>query len=175
MDEVRDDESFWDSRSAAMGVQDETGSNPPPVVRRQDHFTLLRSVSSKWTGSAVGGAQSAGVGRDHPPTTNDLTSLHTPGEVGMQQERANPPGNTPGNLSLILGIVSFAITFVPVVGELVAVAVALAAITLGLIGFGRSEKGLADNLGQSIAGIFLGALVILIALIFLAATMTHGP
>ncbi|MFD0558411.1 hypothetical protein FB566_3712 [Stackebrandtia endophytica] len=93
----------------------------------------------------------------------------------MQQEPANPPGNTPGNLSLILGIVSFAITFVPVVGELVAVAVALSAITLGLIGFGRSEKGLADNLGQSIAGIFLGAVVILIALIFLAATMTHRP
>jgi|GEM_PF-3096694 len=83
------------------------------------------------------------------------------------------PGNTPGNLSLILGIVAFAITFIPIIGELVAVAVALSAITLGLIGFGRSEKGLANNLGQSIAGIFLGAIVILIALIFLAATMTR--
>jgi hypothetical protein len=85
-----------------------------------------------------------------------------------RREPADP--NTPGELSLPLGIVALLCSFVPVLGEFLATPTGLAAIVLGVVGVLRNERGSATNYGQSLAGATLGILALLIVLFMTAVT-----
>ncbi|NJP65312.1 hypothetical protein [Streptomyces spiramenti] len=86
------------------------------------------------------------------------------------QETADPPGqrNRPGELSLSLGLVALVFSFVPTLGELIAVPTGLAALVLGVVGARRCERGEAANLGWSLAGAALGVIALLIVVLVIA-------
>jgi len=58
---------------------------------------------------------------------------------------AAPPRNGAGELSLVLGVVALAFSFLPIVGEFVAAPASVIAIVSGCIGISRVERGLATN------------------------------
>ncbi len=85
---------------------------------------------------------------------------------------APPPRNGAGRAALILGLVALVFTFVPIIGDFIAIPAAICAIVAGLIGFDRADRGLATNRRDALIGASLGALTLLITLFILAAV--HG-
>ncbi|OEU90754.1 hypothetical protein DB35_02745 [Streptomyces abyssalis] len=61
-------------------------------------------------------------------------------------------------------------SFVPVIGDAVAVVTGPLALVLGATGIRRSEKGVATNFGPSLTGATLGALAILVVALMFAVT-----
>lgn len=78
--------------------------------------------------------------------------------------------NAPGEISLPLGIVALVCSALPVIGEFLAVPLGAAALVLGVIGMVRSERGRADNYGQSLAGTTLGLVAVLIVVLVASVT-----
>ena len=80
--------------------------------------------------------------------------------------------NGMGNAALCLGLVAIAFTFVPIVGDFIALPAAVCAVIAGVIGSGRVDRGLATNRGAAVVGGFLGVLALLLALVVFA--VVHG-
>lgn len=74
---------------------------------------------------------------------------------------AGPKRNGFGTAALVLGILAL-VTCWTLVGGVV---LGIAAIVLGVLGRGRAKRGEADNGGSAIAGIVLGALGLVLALV----------
>ncbi|NVN49042.1 hypothetical protein [Mycolicibacterium hippocampi] len=91
-----------------------------------------------------------------------------------------PPLETPtpamrngvGTAALILGVISITFTFVPIVGDFVALPAAVCAIIAGVVGSGRVDRRQATNRGAALAGGALGVLTLLLALVIFA--VVHG-
>jgi hypothetical protein len=66
--------------------------------------------------------------------------------------------------ALVVGLVALVAT-ITVVGGIV---LGLAAIVLGVLGRGRAKRGEADNGGMAIAGLVLGAVALVLSLVFVA-------
>jgi hypothetical protein len=92
------------------------------------------------------------------------------GRVSRKAHREPASPNTPGDLSLPLGILALLCSFVPVLGEFLATPTGLAAIVLGVVGVLRNERGRATNYGQSLIGATLGIMALLIVLLMTAVT-----
>lgn len=82
------------------------------------------------------------------------------------------PRNGAGSAALVLGVVAIAFTFIPIVGDFIAIPAAIGAVIMGLIGFDRADQGSATNRRDAIVGISLGVVALLIALIVFAATQS---
>ncbi|NHI16299.1 hypothetical protein [Microbacterium excoecariae] len=80
--------------------------------------------------------------------------------------------NGPGLASLALGFVAVLFAVVPVIGELVALAPAVAAVVLGIAGVRRHEQGRASGAWSAVGGAILGAGAL--AIIGLMAVALHG-
>lgn len=72
---------------------------------------------------------------------------------------------------MVVGIVAVVCAFVPVVGELVAVPAAVAAIVLGSVELWRVDRGTSEDLGAGVVGVSLGLLALMVvALVFVATS-----
>ncbi|SDU73498.1 hypothetical protein [Jiangella alkaliphila] len=76
-----------------------------------------------------------------------------------------------GGPALFTGVLALVFAFVPIVGEFVALPAAVVAITLGLIGWDRAERGLTDDGARALTGGVLGLLAGLIVFFVFLATM----
>lgn len=79
---------------------------------------------------------------------------------------APAPRNGIGLAALIVGIVSLLAGIIPFVGF-----IGIAAVVLGIIGLSRVRKRIATNRGMALAGVILGALAIIAAILWVIATV----
>ena len=82
------------------------------------------------------------------------------------------PRNGAGHAALGLGVAAIAFTFVPIVGEFIAIPAAIAAVVTSFIGFDRVDQGRATNRGDAVVGGGLGVFALLTMLVMFAAV--HG-
>ncbi len=83
---------------------------------------------------------------------------------------AAPPRNGAGELSLVMGIVAFVFSFLPIVGEFIAAPAAVVAVIAGSVAIIRTERGQATNPAHAWCGIGLGVAGGAITLLVFAAT-----
>jgi Domain of unknown function (DUF4190) len=91
-----------------------------------------------------------------------------PPPYGGYLPQAAAPKNGLGIASLVLavvGLLSVATVFAPI-------ALGIAAVVFGFIGYARAKRGIADNGGVAIAGIVLGGLAVVVGLAFIAIWTT---
>lgn len=84
--------------------------------------------------------------------------------------RPGDPDDPIGERALAAGIAAFVASFVPVIGDFVAVPAALVAFVLGVIGIRRFEAGRAARVAAAVSGTILGAVTSLMIVVVLAAT-----
>ena len=82
------------------------------------------------------------------------------------------PRNGWGTAALVLAVVALVIGLVPVVGDVVALPVAVAAMGCGARGLLLTEDGLATNPGMAWVGILVGLVVGLLSLLTLVSAFT---
>lgn len=90
---------------------------------------------------------------------------------------AGPPADGPavrprhalGDLALAAGVGALGVTVLPVIGEVLAVPVGILALTLGLVGLGRWERGLEHGPVRAAAGALLGAAALVVVLVVVLA------
>ncbi|MGV8965558.1 MAG: hypothetical protein ACOH2F_04705 [Cellulomonas sp.] len=75
-----------------------------------------------------------------------------------------------GERALAAGIAAFVASFIPGVGDFVAVPAAIIAIVLGLVGIQRFETGRAARVAAAACGTILGAAASLMFVVVLVAT-----
>jgi hypothetical protein len=94
-------------------------------------------------------------------------------EAGMpaREWRYERPRNGWGTTALVLAVVSLMIGFVPIIGDVVALAVSVAAMGCGARGLFLAEDGLATNPGTAWAGILLGFVAGLLSLLTLLSVL----
>lgn len=89
--------------------------------------------------------------------------------------RDEPPdhrdGGWAGEYSLVLGILALVGALLPIVSDFVAGPVAAIAIALGLVGVQRHQAGRAARVAPAIAGTVLGAIVLFVVVLMLAASL----
>jgi hypothetical protein len=61
-------------------------------------------------------------------------------------------------------------SFVPILGDFIALPTGFLAVVLGVIGVRRTERGVATNFGQALVGATLGAVALLVVLLMFAVT-----
>lgn len=89
----------------------------------------------------------------------------------LDRDRPGPPArDVLGDWTLTSGIVALVLVFVPVIGDVLAGPVALAAVVLGAFGFVREHRGGPLHTGRTLAGGLLGAGALLLAVAMMAAT-----
>ena len=81
------------------------------------------------------------------------------------------PLNGWGTAALVCAVVSLVVGLVPVVGDLVALPLAVAAVGCGIRGLFRVEDGLATNPGTAVAGILIGFVSGLLSLLTLVSIL----
>ena len=87
-----------------------------------------------------------------------------------RQEIPTPsPRNGAGRAALVLGVTALAFTFIPVIGDFVAIPAAIGAVVTCFIGLDRVD---ATHRSDAVIGGVLGVLTLLIALVIFAAE--HG-
>lgn len=79
------------------------------------------------------------------------------------------PKNGLGTASLVLGIIGLIFAVIPVVGLFFAIPLGTLALIFGAVGVVRASKGKATNKGVSIAGLVLGVLTFVMAIIMTSA------
>lgn len=92
----------------------------------------------------------------HPPT-QPIPQPYGPGASGP----GSAPDNGMGTASLVVGVLAFLGAFVPLVGVL-AIPLAVVGLVLGGLGLARVSSGRADNKAQTIVGIVLSVLALLV-------------
>lgn len=91
----------------------------------------------------------------------------------VSQPTGGPSGARSGRYALTFGIAALMGTFIPVIGEFVAVPCAALAIWFGFIGIRAYESGRAPKIFPACAGTVFGAVALLIVVaIFMAS---HPP
>lgn len=87
----------------------------------------------------------------------------------MQQEPPHHWSDSAGEYALLLGIAALACAFIPVIGDLITLPVALGAVALGFVGIRRHQHGRAWRAIVATLGIVLGAgALAVVALLFIA-------
>lgn len=83
-------------------------------------------------------------------------------------------GRTPraGGYALGFGVLAVLCALIPVIGDIVAVPVAVLAIIVGAIGVGHYDAGRTPRLLPSAAGALLGAIALLLTAVSFVATMS---
>jgi amino acid transporter len=87
-----------------------------------------------------------------------------------QQQYGAPPGHS-GPKSNGLGIAALVVGLLALLGTLIIVGgivLGIAAIVLGFLGRSKVKRGEADNGGMAIAGLVLGAVALVLSVVFLA-------
>jgi uncharacterized membrane protein len=94
-------------------------------------------------------------------------------EAGMPARdwRYERPRNRWGTAALVSAVVALVIGFVPMVGDVVALPVSVAAMGCGARGLFLVEDGLATNPGTAWAGILLGFIAALLSLLTLVSVI----
>lgn len=90
----------------------------------------------------------------------------------MESDERDARGSRAGDIALSSGLVASVATFVPVIGDLLALPAAVLAIGFGIVGVRRYETGRSRRFVPALVGIVLGALAALGAFLVLAST---GP
>lgn len=85
--------------------------------------------------------------------------------------RYERPRNGFGTAALVCAVVALVIGFVPMIGDLGALPVSLAAMGFGVRGLLLADDGLATNPGTALAGIVLGFVAALLSLLTLVAVL----
>lgn len=85
--------------------------------------------------------------------------------------RYERPRNSWGTAALVCAVVAVVTGLVPVLGDFVAIPVAIAAIGTGVVGLQRAEDGLATNPGTALAGILLGVVAGLLSFLTVITTV----
>ncbi|TDD69884.1 hypothetical protein E1262_11475 [Jiangella aurantiaca] len=84
---------------------------------------------------------------------------------------AEPRPRGLGGPALFTGVLALVFAFVPIVGEYVAAPAAVVAVVLGLVGFDRAERGLADDGARALTGGVLGLVAGLVVFFVFLATL----
>ena len=103
-----------------------------------------------------------------PPTSGQPYPY--PPQPGIAGYGGPPPGgknNTLGLLSMIFGIVSLPLAFCC---GFFGIALAIAALVLGFLGFKKVQEGQADNRGMALAGMICGGIGVLLGILAFAAS-----
>lgn len=79
-----------------------------------------------------------------------------------------------GGYALVLGLLAVACALIPVIGDLVAVPVAVIAIICGVIGVGHYDAGRAPRMLPALVGAVLGAIALLVVAVGFIATSPLG-
>jgi uncharacterized membrane protein len=85
--------------------------------------------------------------------------------------RYERPSNGWGTSALVLAVVALVVGFVPMVGDVVALAVSVAAMGCGARGLFLVEDGLATNPGTAWAGVLLGFIAGLLSFLTLVSVL----
>jgi hypothetical protein len=85
--------------------------------------------------------------------------------------RYETPRNGWGTAALVCAVGALVIGFVPVLGDLVAFPVSVAAVGSGVVGLLRAEDGLATNPGTALAGILIGVVAGLLSFLTIISTV----
>jgi len=85
--------------------------------------------------------------------------------------RYETPRNGWGTAALVLAVVALVIGLVPIIGDLVALPISVAAMGCGARGLFRTEDGLATNPGTALAGMLLGFVAALLSLLTLVSVL----
>jgi hypothetical protein len=88
--------------------------------------------------------------------------------------RTRPSRDGVGDAALACGVVALVFVFVPIIGDLVTVPAALAAMMLALVDIVRQDRGVAISSGRALTGGLLGAIAAFITLVTFAAMGTFG-
>ena len=99
------------------------------------------------------------------PTHSPDQPYGPPGYPGMPQAPGQPPRNGLGTTALVLGILGVVFAIIWLTFWLGAILGVLALI-FGIIGSSRAGKGLATNKGVAVSGLVLGAISIVVAIIW---------
>jgi hypothetical protein len=83
---------------------------------------------------------------------------------------ARRPRNRVGVAALVVGVVALVLAVLLLFAPLAAL-LGLIAVILGIVGLGRANRGVADNRGQSIAGLLTGAVALIVGI---ALTISVG-
>jgi len=86
----------------------------------------------------------------------------------------HPRGHRAGGYALTSGVLAVLCALVPVIGDLVAVPLALFAVVLGVIGVGHYDSGRAPRMLPSVLGALLGAIALLLVVVALLASSPLG-
>lgn len=79
-----------------------------------------------------------------------------------------------GAHALVLGLLALACALIPVIGDLVAMPVAIIAIVCGVIGVGHYDAGRTPRLLPALVGAVLGAIALLVVVVGFIATSPLG-
>jgi uncharacterized membrane protein len=79
------------------------------------------------------------------------------------------PMNGWGTAALVLAVVALVVGLVPILGDLVALAISVVAVGCGVRGLLRIEDGLATNTATALAGLLLGSIAGLLSFLTLLA------
>lgn len=112
-------------------------------------------------GAPSGPPAASGAPAYGSPTYGAPSYGQQPGAFGVPAGSGNPK-NGFGIAALVLGILSLVTSFSVVGGILLG----LAAIVFGALGRGRANKGLANNGGMALTGLILGAVGLLVSIVF---------
>lgn len=121
---------------------------------------------SPWTHPAPGATPSTGGGEPHgaDPTYLRPGAYGPPGGFAGGGYSAYPPvaayQNGAGGWAVGLGLASLVLCLVPVLSQLVA----LAALIAGIVGRKAVSEGRANNGGMALAGIIIGAVVLVLSI-----------
>ena len=87
------------------------------------------------------------------------------------RDRPGPPDrDVLGDWTLTCGVVALVLVFVPVIGDVLSVPVAVAAVALGIVGLVREHRGGPLHTWRTLVGGLLGAGALLVAVAMTAAT-----
>lgn len=95
-----------------------------------------------------------------------------PTETPPPRSTRPPYANGVGSTALVAGIFALVFAFVPIVGDLISIPVALVAVGCGWVGLTRADKGLATNYREALGGAVLG--IVALFVVFLVFIATHG-
>lgn len=79
-----------------------------------------------------------------------------------------------GGYALAFGLLAIACALIPVIGDLVAVPIAVVAVVCGVVGVGHYDAGRAPRMLPALAGAILGAVALLLVVVGLIATSPLG-
>ncbi|HEX7353065.1 hypothetical protein [Brachybacterium sp.] len=106
-----------------------------------------------------------------------MNGEHLAGGHGADEDHSgehHSRGHRAGGYALVLGVLAVLCALIPVIGDLVAVPLALFAVVLGVIGVGHYDSGRAPRMLPSVLGALLGAIALLLVVVAVLASSPLG-